>query len=261
MTTQRMHLQLSFKTSKGFTIVELMIASALGLILLAGVIQLFLGSNRNHSLQTELASIQEDGRFALTLLEREIQRASTSNDAADTPRPIDLLLSSEGTSNASDGVALLRIEDTDGVSNIDCNGAEVADGRVINHFYVDNGSLMCQGNGGGTAQPFISNVESFQVLYGIETDACTDGVVNSYVKRDSISASTGVFAVQVALLLRSQNAVNQTSESHEFDILDQTYTSPSDKFIRRLFKRTVYMPNAVFVHSSIQSSDGACISF
>jgi len=233
----------------GFTIVELMIAGVLGIILTAGVIQLFIGSNQNYSLQEELANIQEDGRFAMIFLENEIQQGGWIDDfARDVPAAIDMNNSSDGV---SDSVAVSYAVPADGISNRDCNGALVADGLIVNQFYVGGASgeeLLCLGNGGGAAQPLIDQVKGFQVLYGVETNnVCPDGAVNQYMTRDQIVAAGNllVVSVRVALLIASEGDVANTAESRVHDLLD-TQKVTNDKLTYRTFQQTIFMPNAIY---------------
>ena len=231
----------------GFTIVELMIAGLLGIILTAGVIQLFIGSNRNYSLQDELANVQEDGRFALIFLENEIQRGGWIDDFnREVPPAIDLNNSSDGV---SDRIAVSYALPPD---SRDCNGSVVADGLIVNQFFVGGASgeeLMCLGNGGGSAQPLIDGVKNFQVLYGVETNGiCPDGAVNQYMTHDQINAAGGnlvIVSARVALLLASEDDVLSTAESHTHDLLDTQMTT-NDKLAYRTFQQTIYMPNAIY---------------
>lgn len=56
----------------GFSLVEIMIGMTLGLFLTVSIIQLYIGSNRNYRFQEEFSRIQENGRFALELLNNSI---------------------------------------------------------------------------------------------------------------------------------------------------------------------------------------------
>lgn len=62
---------------KGFSLVELMIALVLGLLLTAGLIQLFSGTRLTFRTNDALARVQENGRFALELLKRDLRTAGT----------------------------------------------------------------------------------------------------------------------------------------------------------------------------------------
>lgn len=59
----------------GLTLVELMISVVLGLILMAGVIQMFVGSKNTFYTQQSLSRVQETGRLAVEYLTRDIRMA------------------------------------------------------------------------------------------------------------------------------------------------------------------------------------------
>jgi type IV pilus assembly protein PilW len=60
---------------RGLSLVEIMVAMTLGLILLAGVIQLFVSNKRAHAVQTAVNGMQENGRYAMKLLSDSIRAA------------------------------------------------------------------------------------------------------------------------------------------------------------------------------------------
>ncbi|WP_438951549.1 PilW family protein [Porticoccus sp.] len=57
---------------RGFSLIELMVSILLGLFLTAGVISVYIDSKSNYQSEDELARIQENGRYALELLKREL---------------------------------------------------------------------------------------------------------------------------------------------------------------------------------------------
>ncbi|MEH6610819.1 MAG: PilW family protein [Halioglobus sp.] len=59
----------------GFSLIELLISIALGVVLSSGMITVYLESKRNYAAEQELARIQENGRFAINLLKREFSMA------------------------------------------------------------------------------------------------------------------------------------------------------------------------------------------
>jgi type IV pilus assembly protein PilW len=64
-----------FAHQRGLTLVELMVALVMGLILLAGLATVFVANKQTYRYQETLASLQENGRFALSMLERDIRSA------------------------------------------------------------------------------------------------------------------------------------------------------------------------------------------
>lgn len=60
----------------GFSLVELMVALAIGLISTIGMVSLFSGTSRSNRLQEGLARLQENGRFAAMRIENDLRMAS-----------------------------------------------------------------------------------------------------------------------------------------------------------------------------------------
>ncbi len=61
---------------RGLTLVELMVALALSLLLLAGTIQIFISSKQSYRVQDALSRLQENSRAAVDLLSRDIRAAA-----------------------------------------------------------------------------------------------------------------------------------------------------------------------------------------
>ena len=62
-------------SQQGLSLVELMIAMVLGLILTAGIIQLFIGSKQTYRFQDSLSRVQENARFAIDALAYDVRMA------------------------------------------------------------------------------------------------------------------------------------------------------------------------------------------
>jgi type IV pilus assembly protein PilW len=60
----------------GFSLVELMISITLGLFLMTGVVQMFIGSKQTFSSQQAVSRVQETGRLAVEFISRDIRMAS-----------------------------------------------------------------------------------------------------------------------------------------------------------------------------------------
>jgi type IV pilus assembly protein PilW len=63
---------------KGLTLIELMIALTLSLVLLAGVIQIFVANKASYRMTEAHARLQENARFALDILSRDVRSAGYS---------------------------------------------------------------------------------------------------------------------------------------------------------------------------------------
>jgi type IV pilus assembly protein PilW len=66
----------NFKTRQsGLSLIELLIATTLGLILIGGVLTVFIGTKRSSEVNTSLTEMQENARFALESISREARMA------------------------------------------------------------------------------------------------------------------------------------------------------------------------------------------
>jgi len=73
------------RLSRGFSVVELMVAITLSLILLSGVVALFVSSRKSYESNEHLARIQETGRFILDQIVRDIRAAGYLGCAKEIP--------------------------------------------------------------------------------------------------------------------------------------------------------------------------------
>ncbi len=62
-------------SQKGFSLVELLIAMVLGLIVTLGMISVFSGNQKSSQLNQAIANLQEDARFALDVMSRDVRMA------------------------------------------------------------------------------------------------------------------------------------------------------------------------------------------
>jgi len=68
----------TFRTNthqRAFTLIELMIAMLIGVFLMAGVIQIFLSAKQAYRLQENLSRLQENGRFAMDFITKDVRMA------------------------------------------------------------------------------------------------------------------------------------------------------------------------------------------
>ena len=67
--------QTRLRAAAGFTLVEVMVALALGLLLTAGIISIFQATSSTNQLQHALARVQENGRYAVMRLNTDLRAA------------------------------------------------------------------------------------------------------------------------------------------------------------------------------------------
>jgi type IV pilus assembly protein PilW len=70
---------MSRRLQAGLTLVELMIAMTLGLLLIGGALQVLQSSQQSYRLQENMSRLQENGRFAIEMLARDLRMAGFSH--------------------------------------------------------------------------------------------------------------------------------------------------------------------------------------
>jgi len=81
---------------KGYTLIELLIATGLGIFLLSGVVQIFNSNSQSIRLVNASARVQEGGRIAMEMLTRDIRMADYWGCAPD-PSTITNHLKTDGS--------------------------------------------------------------------------------------------------------------------------------------------------------------------
>lgn len=256
---------------RGLTMAELLVALAIGACLLALAVTLLLSSNAGFVAQTEAAKVDDAGRYALAVIDKaarqtafvdwEREDAAAALDPAAPPhiRGLDAAsLSGAGAAleqprpaavNGSDIVALrfagAGSGDGDG-SATTCAGFSVGAGQVgWSIFYVGlsaagDPELRCKYKGANSwsAEAVIGGVDSFQLLYGVDTDLKADGVPNRFV------TATDIEGMDAALQL-----AGATEAERQRDLMRKTW-----------WKRVTSLKVGLVLHGAKQSQDASAKS-
>ena len=70
---KNVRLKLTHTSQNGMTLIEIMIALLIGLFLLGGIIQIFLGTKQTYRMQENLGRLQESGRLAMDFITKDIR--------------------------------------------------------------------------------------------------------------------------------------------------------------------------------------------
>jgi type IV pilus assembly protein PilW len=197
--------------NQGFTLLELMISIAIGLLLTLVIGTLFVQSRQTYLTTDDVSRMQENMRFAYQTLSRTVHlagyRSSPNSDkrvifaapnqaisGTDSPgtTPDTLTVNFQGSSNGA-GPA-------DG-SVVDCTGQEIPVGVLATNTFAiaagadGNTALFCNGT------ELVPNVANMQVLYGEDSD--DDFVADRYVPLASVGNLDLVVSVRIALLFQT----------------------------------------------------------
>jgi len=275
------HLQppaFSLKAQRGFSLIEMMIASLVGLILMAGTLQMFSSTKQSSRTNTAITRMQENGRAGLYFLENSIRlsgyRADSLKDFSQvfkdsSPFVVGQVISGidnddDGSDNnildGSDSILMRYGGNADGFIN-DCVGNPIGGAQIVESKFLinDKGELVCVPdltNNPGTRETLIDGVEDMQIFYGIDTDS--DFTANYYVSADNpISTGNEVVSVRVSLLLQSNPKIATQAQAYRWfdgnndpkrfdgDEEDKFTGKKDERRLRKVFSSTTAVRNLV----------------
>ncbi|MCI0652872.1 MAG: PilW family protein [Methylococcaceae bacterium] len=194
---------------RGMSLVEVMIGLLLSMVLSAGVIQIYLSNKQTYYLQDEMSRLQENGRFAIEVLQRTIRGAGDGGgqvfgevntvDASDPPVPYNPANAAIQTSS-NDQIEVVRMGWTD------CTGTPVsvppADPVPISEFfYIDQNKNLACFSGAAVAR-LVENVETMEITYGVDEDGDRNADRYTDATRVEIAnAWTRIVSVRIGLVL------------------------------------------------------------
>lgn len=212
------------RADHGMSLVELMISMAVGMVVVAICTALFLGAQRTYITQDDRVELEDSGRYALELISRSIRQSAYENwgaqegaaqilagrhspsinglDATTLGAKSEALSGATALASGSDVLAVRFVGSGGGSGDgsvLNCAGFSVAEpvdlevdrGWSIFYTAVSNGEpeLRCKYRGADAnwnSAAIVRGVESFQVLYGIDTDE--DGLTNRFVNATAVRA-------------------------------------------------------------------------
>ncbi|MDB5753781.1 MAG: Pilus assembly protein PilW [Massilia sp.] len=264
----------------GASIAELMVAIAIGMAVMLMAAGLLTSANAAYQAQAEAAALDDRGRYALEIITRAVRQAAFVDWEREAAGPDGAAPSHIGgldartLSRAADGISeplpgAVNGSDVLAVRYAGSGTADGGDGSAVNcagfgvgaHedgwsiFYVGRSSLgedelRCKYRGKTSwgADAVVGGVDSFQVLYGLDTDDPADGVANQYVSAAVLEALDGalvligatpeardrersrrthwkrVAGVRVALLLHGAAVSRKDGEPAVFDLFGRAYS-------------------------------------
>lgn len=252
-----MRTQTLKRVQLGLSIVELLIALALGLLLMTGIIQVFIASRQTYATNEAMGRLQENGRFALDFIARNARNAGYIDpiNLKDLPAPLittkcgNFCIGDSVTTN-SDRVAFSMQPVLQDGQRYSCTGSTVAANEIIyNSFYVSDGSLKCAW--GIVGQPateqdkeIISGIDSMRVLYGVASSVNSDSAA-SYVPASRVTNWSQVRSVRIAVLANSIDRISPTpSSTLNYFLLDAApINQGNDGLARQIFTTTIQLKN------------------
>ncbi|ANI00071.1 pilus assembly protein PilW [Pseudomonas koreensis] len=222
-------------SNRGFGLIEMLIALALGLIIVLGVVQTFLAAKNTYVSQNTAAAMQEDARFVLSKMIQELRMVGmfgclgsiTDASSAGDFNAAQITPISWDNSNLKLTLVTADVGGNGGTPTwtvvSDCRNSATAytglraaaSGQIafpirrLIYSFSNNQILMGTGSGTPTQQVLVNNVSAFSVMFGLATSA-TDVAASSYSANPSDPAR--IRSVRLSLTLTDPNnrVANQT---------------------------------------------------
>ncbi len=228
---------------RGLSLIELMISMLLGLIVIAAVFNMYAGGSRSARFTAGLQSMQENGRFGVSVLQRGLQLAGYSRDAS-LSGDFDAIDIAASGIDVDTRAAIVAVQSEQA---FDCNGRDTAatSGLTVNVYRLDQATqqLTCQGNQGGAPMAIVEGVEAFHIFYGIDSDGdVTTDEPQQYIPYAADINPDEVVALRFALLVNSGNPIRSRDISDSFIVLNEKYDY-DDRWAREVFSSTVKLRN------------------
>lgn len=250
---------------RGVSLVELMVAMAIGLLVVFVVTEAYVSATATQRSQSDRSRVQESMRFAFESLSYAVRKAGYRNPAASgplmddfcgsgklrlvgknavaafNPTTSDLTGTGQTVLNSSDIVRVRyhgdgTLPSTADGSVTDCLGATVAPDQVVEDTYwvaadpnnENEPSLFCYttNSAGSGNVAIVPGIESIQILYGEDTTG--DGVSDRLVPAGSVGAMNSVKSVVVSIVARSPSRTAIDATAQTFQHFDAGYTGTGD---------------------------------
>ena len=214
---------------RGFTLVELMVALAIGSIIVLGATSVFTSTLRSFTIQNGLSDANETGRYAMQYLARHIRMAGYR----DSQWERGVLPNSIAFTNGTSDTITVTYQ-----SRFGCNLVPTATvTEVDNVFDVVGGALRCNG------RTIIDGVEEMQVFLGQDTDG--DNIVNKYIDAGTAGVDMDdIITISLNLLVSSDSdRVTNAASPLAFNFWNTA--AANDGRVRREYTLTVGLRNTL----------------
>ena len=182
------------KSQKGLTLIELMIAITLTFFITAVMITLFVNSKQNYRVNENMSRLQENARFAVSFLSRDL-RTADFRTCVTVDRRDDAIAGQNDTGlNGSDTVTIIWQSNA-------CGAATSVVTTIYSIQTGATGSPTLFRSVDGVSQELVEGIEDLQILYGEDTD--NDLVPNYFVDAASITDMAQAISVRFTLIART----------------------------------------------------------
>lgn len=188
----------------GLTLIEMMVAMTLSVLVAGTMVVLFANSKETYNLNENLARLQENGRFAMHLISRDLRWADYRGCLTQDLLPNAITGSNNSGLNNSDTVTIVYqpndcLNSPNTTVTMAYSIAEGASGRPSLFRSID----------GGAPVELVEDITDLQILYGEDTD--NDDIPNYYVDLGSVSDPERIVSVRMTITTQTPNVLQSAA--------------------------------------------------
>lgn len=238
----------------GMTVIEILVAMAIGLVLIAGFGSMVVGSRQSSRAERNLTEVQTIGRVGLDVIARELRKAGyrvdREQDLADLFPAAGAPFEQAGAvvARATEGTGFtIRYQGTGDTWSTDCLGNPVSAGQVVwESLWLQQDTLRCRvrnlGLSTDTTEVLIPQLEDLSIAFGVDSNG--DGQADLYQSASAVVDWTRIASVKVQL--RAVSAEDGLTDAAQ-PYLDAagTLRTPADRRLRRAFTTVTALRNVL----------------
>ncbi len=160
---------LKLKKIEGFTLIELMVAIAIGMVVLAGVTTTFISQTRHYNAQEQVNEMEQNARGALDVIIRELKMAGYKPNGGTV------------TGVTYDTTQLMIEADVDGSGAIDNTNDSTIE-RIMYAYNSTNKQITRKMGTSGTVRVLADNITAFSFTY-LQADGLTNATASSEIRQ------------------------------------------------------------------------------
>ncbi len=247
-----------YGNQRGFSLIELMVAMVLGVVLMLGVVNIFSSVRASTQLEQNLSRMQENGRFLMNFMLKELHEAGYAGPPGQELTLDPISKPSNGVTNDGGGTAADTIE-VNYASDYNCAGT--AQGffalKTVSFSWSPDVDPTANTSPGITwtctfngvvevnNQALADGVETFQVLYGEDTD--DDSAPNQFVDAGSVANWNKVVSLEVGIIVQSQDTklALTTGTPAPIPLLGQNFNASAEQRLQKPFMTTIALRNVI----------------
>lgn len=234
------------KAQKGFTLVELLVAMAISIIVMAAVYSTYRSQQQSYIVQDQVAAAQQNLRAAMYVMTKDIRMAGFDPTQS----------GGFGIANAEAGT--ITFTSDNGTDSGEYGSGAVDTGEMIT-YSLSGKNLVRNGNDGSGNQVVAENIEALgfaysfdnnddtladtasdgSIIWAVDSDSPGDGYLDSCLDGTAVSVSVdNVKSVKIWILARTDKTIRGYTDNKTYEVGVGNITPESGYMYRLLCETT-----------------------